>query len=314
MTPFRRACRILAALFASLPLQARETTFDEPYGSNGWWLSPACEMVSDPLRRELRPIRAGHPAEITYQFGAVAADANLRLRYRVRLTRPGDKAGWSVSWDNQRFAPAAEQTWRQGEQTLDLSRYLAADRPLYVRLSLLAAARPSEVAVSDLAWLSNGVERLAPGGLRLPRGVWVEPSWSAAVEHRWLAPLPAGEAVELGDGRVTVALRGHAAADLWLAEALGGTLFGPERTRLARAATGEGGGSLWLDDVLVASHELPGVAVGGAVPAALAAAGWSRRWRPAVCRAASPSTGSRPDRSNCACSTSTRPGPPPAAP
>lgn len=273
MTPSRRAGWLLAALVLTLPLQARETSFAEPYGDHPYWLTPACEMASDPVRRELHPVRAGQVAETTYQFGTVAADGRLRLRYRVRLTRPGDQVLWSVSWDNERFAPAASQTWRQGEQILDLTRYIAADHPLYVKLSLLAAARPQDVAVGELTWLLDGVERRPPTTLRLPRGLWVAPAWAAAAEGRRLATLPAGERIETGDGRVSTALRGRRAADLWLADAVGGPLFGAGRTRLVRAATGDWGGSLWFGETPCAQHGLAGLSVGGALPVGLVTRG-----------------------------------------
>ena len=273
MTTFRRAGWILAALLAGLAAPARETRLGEPYGTDLAWTTPSCEMVTDPVHRELRPVRAGHRAEVTYKFRAIGLNPSLRLRYQARLTRPGDQLGWWVSWDNERFAPAAEQTWQHGPQTLDLDRFLAADRPLYVRLSLLASQRPSDVAAAELEWLADGVERVPPSDPRLPRGVWLEPAWAAAEAGRWLQPLPAGEVAELGDGRLSLALRGRRAAGVWLTDALAGPLLGGGRTRLLRAATGQAGGSLWIDQLEIAGHALPGIAVGGAVPAGLATRG-----------------------------------------
>ncbi|MBI2299641.1 MAG: hypothetical protein HYU66_11990 [Armatimonadetes bacterium] len=263
---------ILACFGAALPALAAERALPPPVvepldlHAGEWWQDPAPEVTIDRRRGELRPTRPGVPAALVFLFRPTAPGPSLAVLYSLRLGGPGGQARWDVSPDGGLYVPVAGQTWRDGRYDLDLSPWLRAGQPLFVRLTLQAAQRPDEVAVGGLAWRMDGVARVRPAAVRLPRSCWLYDAWVARALRRRAPGRAPSTPVSVGTGRLTRAI----AADWtplpdargWLAGSWSTGRIDGARTRLLVAAGGPHGGRLLLDGTVVAEHDLPGMPLG----------------------------------------------------
>lgn len=265
MRSLRRFAWLLMLPLPGPPALAGEFA-DEPIDHHvgAWWVTLSPDLVVDARRGELRPARAGVAATAGYQFDPPGATAHLVVRYRTRIEEPGAVVRWEVSWDGERYAPAAEHTWRSGEHELDFARYLEPSRPLYVRLALTAAEDPRRVAVTRLRWLCEGIGRV-PAPPRWPPTAWLSGARVALESHRVAPGLPPGRAVETGWGRLARPLLAdwsRLGADAWRGDSGRAGAGRSGRIRLLVAPTGPSGGRLALDGVVLDEHRVSQMPLG----------------------------------------------------
>ncbi len=263
MTRFLRLLTVLPLLAPAAP-GATAATFAENLGARAdeWWLEAAPKVSVDPWRQELTATRAGRPAEVSYQFRSTAQAASLSVSYAVRFESAGSLVRWQAGRDG-RWVTVAEHTWRGGPQTVRLDDQLDPDRPVTVKLTILAAERPGAAGVSRIRWTADQVVRVPPTAPRPPLSAWLYPAWAAAQAGAEAVGLPPGVELVAGAGRAAGPLTAPwlplAAPDTWRAERVPLPAAHRSRCRLLVAPTGPGGGRIAINGVELACHRLPGM-------------------------------------------------------
>lgn len=271
MTRFLPLLTVLPLLAPAAP-GATAATFAEDLGARAdeWWLEAAPKVTVDPWRRELTPTRAGRPAEVSYQFRATAKTASLSVSYAVRFEAAGSLVRWQAGRDG-RWVTVAEHTWRGGPQAVRLDHQLDLDRPLTVKLTILAAERPGAVGVSRIRWMADQVDRVPPTAPRLPLSAWLYPAWAAAQTRAEAVGLPPGVELAAGAGRAAGPLTAPwlplIAPHSWRAERVPWPTAHRSRCRLLVAPTGPGGGRIAVNGVELASHRLAGMPIAAVLDA-----------------------------------------------